>query len=229
MEINLKDVLKILLKKIWIILLASVLCSVLFFSVSEFVIPPTYTTTAKMLVNPQGSHNSPTGSGNLNQITYNERIVSTYIEILRTNDFLSKVSEKLHNAYTPDELRRIITISAVNNTQMFNIAVNHKNPNYSFAITNAVVELAPMHIVNIYPTDSLGLVESPSMPVKPSGPDVLRNTVLGFLIGFAFSCVVIVLMHLIDTRLKSEEDLTNNFDIPILGSIPKIATGKKED
>lgn len=227
MEINLSDVLSILLKKIWILLIVAILCSVLFFSLSEFVISPSYTTTAKMLVNPNETSNPSTG-GDLNQMNYNERIVSTYIEILQTNDFLSKVSEKVHGAYTPDELRKMINISAVNGTQIFNISVKHTSPNHSYTIANAVVELAPMHIMNIYPADSVGVVESPVLPTVPSSPNVLRNTFLGFLLGFVISSVIIVLMHLLDTRLKSEEDLTSNFEIPILGSIPKIATEKKE-
>ena len=226
MEFTLKDILTILLKKIWIILLVSVLCMALFFSFSNFLMSPSYTTTAKMLVNQKETGNN--ASANLNQINYNERIVGTYVEILQTNNFLEKVSEKINQTYTSSELRSMISISAVNSTQIFQISVRNTNPSHAFTIANAIVELVPEHIMNIYPADSVGVVESPVLPSSPSSPNVKLYTILGFFVGFLITFIIIILMELLDTRLKSEEDLTNNFEIPILGSIPKMVISKKE-
>ena len=49
-----------------------------------------------------------------------------------------------------------------------------------------------------------------------------RNTLLGAIVGFMISVFMIIIKETFDTRVKSPEDISENFDIPVLGVIPEF-------
>ena len=51
----------------------------------------------------------------------------------------------------------------------------------------------------------------------------------GGFVGVLFIVGILTLNHLLDTRIKDEEDLDSLFDIPILGHIPSFTQYYKED
>ena len=60
------------------------------------------------------------------------------------------------------------------------------------------------------------------MPKAPTSPDVARNTAVGALLGLVIAAMIVILLAMIDTTIRSEEDLIDAFEIPILGVIPKL-------
>ena len=50
-------------------------------------------------------------------------------------------------------------------------------------------------------------------------PKMLVNALLGIVIGLMAAVILIVLREIFDTRIKSEQDVQDELDIPVLGSI----------
>jgi capsular polysaccharide biosynthesis protein len=57
---------------------------------------------------------------------------------------------------------------------------------------------------------------------------VNRNTVTGVLIGILLASLFFVLRTLTNTTVWSEDDLTRQYDIPVLGTIPALANVEKQ-
>ena len=51
-------------------------------------------------------------------------------------------------------------------------------------------------------------------------PNLSKNLILGVLIGIVLSAGVIVLSFLFDPYIRSEEEISKNYDIPLLAVIP---------
>ena len=225
MELSLSKLFSILWRRVGILIICSLVGLCAAFSVSKFLIHPTYTASLKMCVRNANSQGS-----NLSDLNYYQKVVTTYTEWLDSYPFYEIVSEKSGLNYSPTEISQMVTISVLNNTENFEIKVNAPSPDDAKAIADAIETEAPARVVYFEKDAAVKTVESARIPVAPSSPNVGRNSVLGFLVGLILSGVVVVLMEMLDTRIKSEEDLSLLFDIPILGTVPGFGdpTSKKK-
>ena len=69
----------------------------------------------------------------------------------------------------------------------------------------------------------------PVLPDQPSSPNILLNTLIGALLGFIISCIIILLLDMLDIKIKSKEEIANKYSLPILGSIPLYSEDKKHE
>lgn len=70
-------------------------------------------------------------------------------------------------------------------------------------------------------TGDAEIVQQAVPPDAPSGPNVLRNTGLGFVVGLALGIGLALLFELVSRRLNDPRDLADVFDRPVVGTIPE--------
>ena len=75
-------------------------------------------------------------------------------------------------------------------------------------------------IISVMNIDAVNTVEDASLPTKPSSPNVKRNTLIGFLIGFVLSAGLIVLRSIMDDTVKNSDDVEKYLGVPVMGLIP---------
>ena len=71
------------------------------------------------------------------------------------------------------------------------------------------------------------LLTSATPPVKPSSPKVLRNMILAVLIGAVLGLAFAFLRELLDRRIRTVADLTENLRCNVLGSVASAAGKSK--
>ena len=74
----------------------------------------------------------------------------------------------------------------------------------------------------IIDASSAKTIATAKVPSSPYSPDYAKNSLLGGLIGLALALVYFAILYLRDTHIKDENDLTDMFQLPILGSIPDM-------
>ena len=57
---------------------------------------------------------------------------------------------------------------------------------------------------------------------SPSSPNIRRNTLVGFLAGAVVMVVTVLLVELLDTRVKRPEDIEDVMQIALLGNSSKF-------
>jgi capsular polysaccharide biosynthesis protein len=189
------------------------------YAVSTYVIDKVFTASVSMYVVP--SNDDPDIYASLNELDYAQKIVNTYIVILRTNDFLDNVARTSGLGYSSDELKSMVTINQVNNTEIFEIHVTSRVPEDSFLLANTIASLAPQKIIEIKNADAVRAVDPATLPLRPSAPNIQLNTAFGFVFGLVLGVMTAFLLGIVDKRIKDEEDLSH-YNIPVLGTIPMI-------
>lgn len=223
-EISLQEIFMILWDKVGIILLCTLLGGLLAFGVSRYVIAPTYTSRVSMYVN--NNRNPETTVANINDINASQKLVSTYIEILKSENILNRVSETIGGNYTAHELSGMMTASSVNGTEIFEVKVTTKDPEEAALIANTIAEIAPDEIIRVVKAGSVELIDK-AVPAKaPSAPNVLLNTIIGIMLGGVLSVLGVLVSAMLDNRVKDEEDLKKHYDLPILGTIPDLESAQ---
>ena len=224
-EIDLRDFLKLLLKRIWIVFLCALIVGTTVLVYTVNFVTPMYESSVSIYVNNNsGTDNRYISSGDLAVAL---RLVATYVNIIQSDTVLENVIEETGLLLSPDQLRKMISAEAIGETEMFRVTVTTPNPQMSADLANAIASVAPGEISNIIEGSSAKIIDYAKVPKNQSAPNYTINTILGVLIGIIMAVVAIFVQMLLDVRIKTEEDLTKLHPIPVLGVIPDLAKESK--
>lgn len=195
--------------------------------VSMFLMQKKYMASIRFYV----SNNKDVISQNIDSsdIDASTKLVPTYAELLKSKAVAAEVIEETNLECSVDELISMIRVDMITDTQMLVLNVVASNPDDSFIIANALADIAPEKITEIMNGSVIKIVDYADKPKSPSSPNVIKNIILGIFLGLIFSAVIVVLLELNDSTIKSEETIKDIFpDIPIIGVIPEISVERAE-
>ncbi len=218
MELSITDLFVLFKKRILLIIICIIIGSGSFYVINRFFTDPIYTASVQLYVN--SNDNNPVSAADLNELTYAQKVVMTYISLLQTKQFYEQVIKESGLNYDVNQLKNLTTIASVNNTEVFKISVSANNQENTYKIVETMQKIAPIIIKNIKSTAQISIVDPVTFPTKPSGPAIRKNTIIGGLLGVLVSIIIIFLLEVSNVILRNEEDLKNKYDIPVLGAIP---------
>ena len=227
--IDLRQLFTLLVRKSWLIAVISILCAAVVFLWTYFLITPQYEADIKVYVNNSSlSLGSASFSISSSEISAAQSLVNTYVVILNSRSTLDELVSRTDLGYTAEQLEKMISAEAVNETEIFKITVTSSKPEDSAKIANAIALILPAKIADTVEGSSVRIVDYAQTPTKMSSPNYTQNTVFGFIIGMLLSSVVIVCLDLFNSSVRSEDYLTETYpDIPLLTVIPDTAPGKE--
>ncbi len=218
------DVLKlagVVLKKWWIVLLATAVVGILAFDYASYFVTPLYQSKVQIIVDSSGDTSEKTTTA---EITASQRLADTYRVILKTRPVLEAVIEYTGLNYTTTALEKMIKTQAVNSTEIFEIIVTTPSPEDSRDIANALAAILPDQVKKLKPNSlsTLTLLEPAVLPESRVSPNRVRYAALGAMIGFIVSVAIICIIDLLDDVIHDEEYLTKTYDLPILAVVPDL-------
>ena len=227
-EIDLGRVLRAVMDKAWLVAVVSVMCAVLTFAGTFFLITPKYESAAMFYVN---NNNLSLGDASVSissgDLTTSRNLVDSYIVILNTRETLVDVIDYAGVSRTYKEVREMISSSAVNETEIFQVMVTSTDPQEAERIANAIAYILPKRIGTIIDGTSAKVVDAAIVPTKPSSPSYTMNAMIGFLLGLMLTVGVIALREIFDTTIRAEDDIAQCCKHPILASVPDMTAPSK--
>lgn len=224
MEITLPQLMKVFRKNLFAILICTLAAGAATFAISKYVIAKTYVSSVKFYVDTASSYNVSVNES-MNGLNYAQKLVNTYIEMLETNSFFEKVEKKSGENIPLEEFKKTIKFSTLNDTEVFEANVSAHTPEEAKKTADVIESLTPSIISQFKTGASLKIVDPASYPDKPSSPNVALDTVIGLLLSLILAGTAFLLRDSLDVRIKNEEDITQNYNLPILASVPEF--GKK--
>lgn len=226
--IDLQRLVGAVLSKIWLVALVPVACAIATFLGTFYFITPQYSASSMFYVN---NSNFSIGDASLSisssDITASKNLVNSYIVILKTRETLNDVADYAGVDISYEKLGGMISASSVSSTEIFRVTVTSPDPLQATKIANAVEEILPRRIKTIIEGTSAKVVDTAVVPVKPSSPDYINNTIIGFLVGLVATLGLIVLKEIFDVKIRAEDDITTSCSYPILASVPDMAAPGK--
>lgn len=214
--INLNLVLQECAAKIKWIIGAALLFFIAFLLISKYLLTPMYTSSAHMLVDSSAESDQL----NINDINASEKLLGTCVYLLTDDAVLEEVASKLGPSYNADRLRDVLRVEALSGTMIIRITAETDDPELSARICNEMAAAAPGALRRVIKSGSVEMVGAAKPAKDPSSPNVVVNSILGMLLGFALSVVIIALLRILDNTVKDEHDLKRVMDVPVLGEIP---------
>lgn len=228
-EIDLGRIFRAVMNRIVRVVIVSVLFAALALGYTIQFVTPLYQSAAMFYVNNNsfsvGDASLSISSGDL---VTSRGLVDSYIVILKTRETLNEIIDYAGVDLTYEQVNGMISAAAVNETEIFRVTVTNPDPVEAEKIANAVAYILPKRISNIIDGTSAKIVDSAVVPAGPSSPSYAKNTMVGFLAGFVLSAGLIALKVILDTTIRSEEEIEQICTYPILSLVPDMQAGGKE-
>ena len=219
-EIDVVQMLKVLWKRKLIIALAAIISGAIAFGYSSFVIKPEYTSTTRIYVVNRNQGDKP---GLTNQdLQAGSYLVKDYREIILSQDVLEKVVADQKLNIDAKTLAKKVQVTVPADTRIVSISVRDSLPEEASRIANALREVASQKIIAVTRVSDVTTLEEARPALSPSSPNIRRNTILGFGVGAGLVIVVVLLIELLDDRVKRPEDIEEVMHLSLLGVIPNL-------
>jgi capsular polysaccharide biosynthesis protein len=161
------------------------------------------------------------------EISAAKTLVNTYSVILKSRTVLEDVIEMDNLSYSYETLYNMISSSAVNETEIFQITVTSSSPTEAELIANTLADLLPEKISDIVAGSDVRVVDYAVVPASRISPSYTGNTAKGALLGIVLAAAYIILRYLLDEKIHTEDYLTQAYpDIPLLAVVPDMSEKK---
>ena len=219
-EINVFATLKVLWKRKFSIILVALVFAIAAFGYSAFLAKKEYQSTSRIyVVSRQNQDNNALTNSDLQAGSY---LVKDYREIILSQNVLSQAIEELKLDMTPAELSKKISVSVPTDTRILSITAKDGDPKEAARIANGLRNVAAEKIISVTKVSDVTTLDEAEVPQSPSSPNIKRNVLLGFIAGAGLMVVLMVVVEVLDDRVKRPEDVEELMGLTLLGVVPDI-------
>ena len=219
-EIDVFATLKVLWKRKFSIILVALVFAIAAFGYSAFLAKKEYQSTSRIyVVSRQNQDNNALTNSDLQAGSY---LVKDYREIILSQNVLSQAIEELKLDLTPAELSKKISVSVPTDTRILSITAKDGDPKEAARIANGLRNVAAEKITSVTKVSDVTTLDEAEVPQSPSSPNIKRNVLLGFVVGAGLMVVLLVVVEVLDDRVKKPEDVEELMGMPLLGVVPDI-------
>lgn len=179
------------------------------------------------------SNTSETRITETSKMNYAMKMLDTYIEIFSTNEFNQTVADAINQSHGTNisaaQVKNSIKIKKIENTALFRFDILTNDADLSYNIALALQECVPEAMGDT----NKGLVratveDKPLKATVATGRGYTKKCLIGAAAGIILAAAYIILRDLLDVRIKTEDELTEKYNIPVLGAIPAFSSKAKE-
>lgn len=225
-ELNLKQLINIIWNGKKYIITIIVLAIFLGIGYSYFLVTPKYeASTTLVLAKAEEKATNEISTGiTQTDLNINQNLVSTYRELIRSKTVIREVMENLKiKDLKETTLKNNITVSSVRDTELIEITVKDENPERATNIANEIAKVFTVHVAEIYNINNVHVIDKAETNNIPYNVHHAKDIFVFVLIGVIFSIVSIIIISLLDTTVKTQEDIKKTTSMLILAEIPEIS------
>ncbi|MGP6148706.1 YveK family protein [Priestia flexa] len=219
--ISLKELFQTLKKRLWLIALITLIAAIISAVVSFFVMTPIYESKTQILVNQAKSDEQ---LYNNNQVQTNIQLINTYNQIITSPVILDDVRKELSLDRSVEELKETIQVSSAKDSQVVDVTVQDESPHMAAKIANTTAEVFQSKISKLMNVDNVTVLSKAEVgeDIAPVKPQPLLNIAIAIVVGLMLGVGVAFLLEYLDNTLKTEQDIEQILELPVIGVITNI-------
>lgn len=213
--VDLSKVLKVLKQNLKWIVFIPVVFLIIAMALTYFFMTPKYASSTQILVNKKESNSQFMAQ----EVQSNLQLVNTYAEIIKSPRILESVSKNLDREFSSSEILSMLTVNNQSQSQILNISVRSNSRATSKKVANEVAKVFSKDIKKIMNVDNVSILSKADVKAVQVSPKPLVNAGIGIFLGLIVALLFIFLKQVLDKSLKTEEDVAEILDLPVLGII----------
>ena len=223
-----EDLLRMLRRRLWVILLVAVTLTGLAVGFS-LAWPPTYEASVKILIGQQRTDNAPSTLGS--DVQGLQQLTVTMSEAVNTLPVASAVIQRLDLQQSPKDFMRNLSAQQIKTTQFIEVSYKDHNPERAQQVVNTVGDVFSERVSKVSASTNAitaTVWERAAVPDSPVSPNPLRDGALAFLLGSILGIGIALLLEHQDDHWKSPEEVEQVSGVPTFGVIPNLSAARKK-
>lgn len=219
---TLLELLTLLRKHLKLVIMLPIVCMVAMGLASVLMMNDTYTATTDMyvLASSEGSNSSSALSSDLSA---SQMLTNDVATLLQSDRVMSDAADQLG---LPSLRGFDITVTSESTTRVITLQVTSSDAQGSANVANALADCVSNVAQEVMNVESVNVIDEAPTPEAPSGPNRTLYVAVAAMAGLFAAVAIVVLMDVIDTRVRSAEDVEELLELPVIGRIPEMKGGR---
>lgn len=217
--IDLKELLLILRKRVWVIILITIMFTTASGLVSYYLLEPEYQTFTTLMIGRPQEYKEKI---QYDDVLLNQKLVSTYGEIAKSRTVAKELMTNLGLSFTYEELDKKIDVTLVNDTEIIKILVKDKDGEAAARIANEIANVFIKHVARIMNIENIQVIDKAEVPLKPDKPKPIINMMITSVLAIMLSIFSVFVHEYFDNTIKTSADVEKNLGLPVIGIVPKM-------
>lgn len=219
-EFSIIELVALAMRNWWILAIVGAVFAIAVYAYTKTTSVPTYTSSGSIYIDTQMEQR--TGDVNTSALMGARDLMPTYIEILKSRTFCTQISDAIDNKYAYKEIQKMLKLSQTEGTNIMLIKVNSIDRQDAYTLCNAVIDAAPNEILRVFEGGSVKIIDRPEGSPSMQVSNAYKRGAVGFVLGAVVALVVLFIFNMFDTRIETTDELTNQYNLPILGEVPNL-------
>lgn len=216
---TLLELINLMKKQLRLMIFLPVACAVAVGAYAFLGMPNTYLATTSLYVLTGQSDSSTNLSTDLSA---SQLVANDITSLLKSGRVQKQVMDQVGLKSLSDYE---ISIESTTTSRIIEVSVSGTDPEQAAAIANAMAENTAEVSSEVMGVDAVNIVDPAVAPTSPSGPSRMLYIAVAAMGGLFLAVAIVVVSDMMNTRIRSAEDVEELIDVPVIGRIPLVKSG----
>lgn len=216
---TLLELINLMKKQLRLMIFLPVACAVVVGAYAFLGMPNTYLATTSLYVLTGQSDSSTSLSTDLSA---SQLVANDITSLLKSGRVQKQVMDQVGLKSLSDYE---ISIESTTTSRIIEVSVSGTDPKQAAAIANAMAENTAEVSSEVMGVDAVNIVDPAVAPTSPSGPSRMLYIAVAAMGGLFLAVAIVVVSDMMNTRIRSAEDVEELIDVPVIGRIPLVKSG----
>lgn len=214
---TLLELIHLLKKHLKLCIVLPVVCALATAIVAWVFLPNTYTSSVSLYVLTR-SYDQEASLTN-SELSASQMLTDDVVQLIGSNRIKTDTA---NNLSLPDLHDYKISVASESTTRVITISVTGQSAQNVALVANGLAETTDSVAREVMDVKAVNVIDKAVEATKPSGPNRVMYTVIALLVGAFLAVAIVVVMDMMNTRVRNAEELEEMLDVPVIGRIPKI-------
>lgn len=214
---TLLELIHLLKKHLKLCIVLPVVCALATAVVAWVFLPNTYTSSVSLYVLTR-SYDQEASLTN-SELSASQMLTDDVVQLIGSNRIKTDTASNLS---LPDLRDYKISVASESTTRVITISVTGQSAQNVALVANGLAETTDSVAREVMDVKAVNVIDKAVEATKPSGPNRVMYTAIAFLVGAFLAVAIVVVMDMVNTRVRNVEELEEMLDVPVIGRIPKI-------
>lgn len=213
---TLLELIKLIRKHLALVVALPIVCAVATAAFAWLALPNQYSSSVSMYVLTKASAEGSLANTDLSASQQLANDVATLI----TDE---RVAEDTASALQMDSLKGYkISVASESTTRIVTLTVTGESAQSVAIIANQLAATTDSVAQEVMDVQAINAINEAKEPAAPSGPPRAMYTAVAFLAGIFLAVAIVVVIDMVNTRVRSAEEAGELLGLPVIGRIPTI-------
>ncbi len=218
---TLLELFQLLKKHIKLVIALPVICAIAMGVVSFTMLDNTYTASTSMYILAKTDGDGQTSY--YNDLSASQMLSNDVATLLNSDSVKSGAAKTLGLANL-DNYK--VSVTSETTTRVITLSVTGDSPDGAAAVANAMAGSVSKVAKDVDAAQAINVIDKAKVPTEPSGPNRKLYIAVAALAGLFIVVAIVVLLDMLNTRVRSVDDAVELLGVPVIGRFPYVKGGK---